>query len=378
MWVESLPPDRYSSCQTHNPNEAQAMKSLLAQLVAGGSLDADQAVHAFEQIMTGRATPAQVGAMLALIAQRGATTQELLGAARVMRDKVAAVAVPAGLTVVDTCGTGGDAAGTFNISTASALVVAGAGRPHNVAVAKHGNRSVTSRSGSSQVLEAMGVKLRVQTATLARCLDEAGICFCFAPAHHPAMKHVAPLRQELGFRTLFNLLGPLTNPAHAKRQVIGVFDPGLTQRIAQVLQSLGSVQAMVVHGQPPGATGRGGGLDELTTAGMNRISHLRGGDIQTYDLDPGAFGFAQADLSALSVDGPQASAEVIQRVLSGQPGPTRDIVCLNAAAALVVADVAADLGQGIRLAAQAIDSGQAAWALKKLVELSQAAPTPTP
>ncbi len=338
------------------------MKHLLAHVVSGKTLSVEQTVEAFELIMTGQAHPAQVGALLGMLQQRGPTVEEITGAARVMRQKVAGVAAPAGLTVIDTCGTGGDHSATFNISTAAALVAAAAGRPRGVAVAKHGNRSVTSASGSSQVLEALGVKLQVTPETLTRCLDEAGICFCFAPAHHPAMKHAMPIRLELGFRTLFNLLGPLTNPAGASRQVMGVFDPALTEPIANVLRELGSKRAMVVHGQFGG-----GGIDELSTAGPTRISHLHHGTLKTESFDARTLGLPSGDPAAMKVDGPEASANVIRAVLAGEHGPARDIVCLNAAAALVVADLAADLSQGLKLAREAVDSAAAARTLGKLV-----------
>lgn len=348
------------------------MKHLLAHVVAGKPLSVEQAVEAFELIMTGQATPAQIGALLAMIQVRGPQIDEIAGAARVMRAHATAVAVPQGLRVIDTCGTGGDQAHTFNISTAAALVAAGAGRPRGVAVAKHGNRSVTSRSGSSQVLEALGVKLRVAPATLTACLDRAGICFCFAPAHHPAMKHALPTRQELGFRTLFNILGPLTNPAGAAGQVMGVFAAELTEPLAGVLQRMGAEQAMVVHGQLPD----GAALDEITTAGRTRISHLRHGKIVTYTLDAATLGLPPADPGVLQVDSPQASAAVIRRILAGERGPARDIVALNAAAALVVADLAPDLAGGLALASDAIDQGLAARALEALVALTRADPTP--
>ncbi|MEM6749895.1 MAG: anthranilate phosphoribosyltransferase, partial [Planctomycetota bacterium] len=241
------------------------MKDLLAQLVAGDPLGADQAMLAFSAIMSGDAEPAQTGALLALIQSRGPALDEIVGAARVMRAKSTKVAVPDGLTAVDTCGTGGDHAGTFNISTAAALVAAGAGRARGVCVAKHGNRAVTSKSGSSQVLETLGVKLMVKPEALPKCLSEAGLCFCFAPAHHPAMKHAAPVRAALGFRTIFNIVGPLTNPAGASRQVVGVFDPKLAGTVAEALMALGAERAMVVCGTIPDADGKHtDAIDELS------------------------------------------------------------------------------------------------------------------
>ncbi|MCX5661868.1 MAG: anthranilate phosphoribosyltransferase [Planctomycetota bacterium] len=344
------------------------MKHLLAILVAGKTLGVEQAVEAFELIMTGQASPAQIGALLAMIQIRGPHVDEITGAAKVMRAHVAKVEIPSGLRVIDTCGTGGDHANTFNISTASAIVAAGAGRPRGVAVAKHGNRSVTSKSGSSQVLEVLGVKLEASPATLTRCLDRAGICFCFAPSHHPAVKHVAPARQELGFRTLFNILGPLTNPAGATRQVMGVFAPELTEPLATVLLRTGTEHAMVVHGQLPD----GSGLDELTTTGPSRVSHVQRGAMKTYTLEATSLGLARVEPESLRVDGPEASAAVIRRVLAGEPGPARDIVCLNAAAAMVVADLATDLTQGLALVRKSIDSGDAGRALDALVAITRA------
>ncbi len=348
------------------------MKQLLDGLASGRSLDTPQAEKVFETIMTGSATPAQVAALLSLIQLRGPTVQEILGGARVMRRKVRSVTVPEGLTAVDTCGTGADHAQTFNISTAAAIVAAAAGRPRGMVIAKHGNRSVTSQSGSSQVLEALGVKLSVGDATLTRCLDEVGLCFCFAPAHHPAMKHVARVRQELGFKTLFNLLGPLTNPAATTRQVLGVFSPDLTEPMAQVLTALNAKHAMVVHGRYGQEPEPMGGLDELTMTGINYVSHLRDGSISNYQLETTSLGIKRAHIETLRVNDPESSAGVIRAVLSGQPGPARDIVCLNAAAALVVGDVATDLAQGIQLAEQAIDCQAAVITLQGLAEMTHA------
>ncbi len=349
------------------------MKTLLSQLVRGETLSRQQTADAFETMMTGQMEPPQIAAMLAMMQQRGPTVDELTGAASVMRAKVTPVTVPDGLIAIDTCGTGGDHSGTFNISTAAAIVAAGAGRPHNLVVAKHGNRSVTSKSGSSQVLETLGVKLQVKTQTLTHCLDQAGMCFCFAQAHHPAMKYAMPVRQALGFPTLFNLLGPLTNPAGAARQVLGVFSPQLTEKLAQVLANLGAEHAMVVHGQ---------GMDELITWDTTQISIVQNGKVQTItlnpteiDLDPAAHHTTPNDLQA---NGPKASATIITQILDGQQGPAREIVCLNAAAALVVGEVAQDLNHGLTLARQAIDSKAARKALDQLVAITQADSTPSP
>jgi len=341
--------------------------------VDGQTLDRDQATAAFEAIMTGQSEPTQTAALLSLIATRGPTVDEVTGAAAVMRAHVTTVNVPDGLTAIDTCGTGGDHAGTFNISTAAALVAAAAGRPQDVCVAKHGNRSVTSKSGSSQVLETLGVKLAVSPDTLTQCLDEAGICFCFAPRHHPAMKYAAPIRADLGFRTIFNILGPLTNPAGTSRQVIGVFHKDLCKMLGQVLANLGAEHAMVVHGLVP--TGKGDhltGLDELSTCGPSHACQVGDGDLTPIDIDAGELGLPISHPSALAADGPEQSAQIIRSVLAGKHGPARDIVLLNGAAALVVAGLAGDLSEGLGLAAEAVDDGRAGQTLETLARLTTA------
>ena len=351
------------------------MKDILAQLVDGQPLSSEQAVYAFDLIMSGKSQPTQTAALLAMIQQRSATIDELVGAATVMRSKAARVAVPDGLTAIDTCGTGGDHAGTFNISTAAAIVAAGAGRELGLCVAKHGNKSVTSKSGSSQVLDALGVRLGVDSDTLTRCLDQAGICFCFAPAHHPAMKHAGPVRADLGFRTIFNLVGPLTNPAGAPRQVVGVYTPKLTETIAKVLGRLGSIHALVVHGQIPDADGHhSDALDELSTCGPSRISTLRDDQVHTTELDPTDLGLSLGHPSALRVDSPEQSAKLISEVLAGKEGAAREIVALNAAAAIHVGGVAQSLAEGLTMAFDAIDNGKARAALDALIELTNAAP----
>ena len=331
----------------------------LKPLSQGATLSEQDAYEAFEIIMTGRATGAQVGALLTAITVRpgGPAVSEIIGAARVMRQHASAVTVPEGVSVIDTCGTGGDHSGTFNVSTAAAIVAAGAG----ASVAKHGNRSVTSKSGSSQVLDALGVKLDVDGETLTRCLEQARICFCFAPAHHPAMKHAIGPRKELGFRTIFNVLGPLTNPAGAKRQVLGVFDADLTEPIAEVLKSLGSEHAMVVHGS---------GLDEIGVHGPTQISTLVDGRVTTDTFNPTDIGVAETHLEMLKVETVEQSAGVIRDTLSGQPGPARDIVCLNAGAALVVAGLAENMADGYAQACAAIDNSKALGALNQLVAVT--------
>lgn len=347
------------------------MKDLLTQLISGTPLSFDQSRDAFEQIMTGNAAPSQVGALLALIQQHGPTVDEIAGAATVMREKVVSVEVPSGYRAIDTCGTGGDHSGTFNVSTAAAIVAAGAGHAKGVVVAKHGNRSITSKSGSSQVLEALGVNLSCDPPKMGECLEQAGICFCFAPAHHPAMKHAMPIRLELGVRTIFNLLGPLTNPAGARAQVMGVFDENLTAPIATVLGKLGADHAIVVHGKL-GTGPDAPGVDEISTFGPTRISVWKQGSQATTTIDPSEFGGTGGDASTLSVDGPEASADLIKAVLAGEKGAPREMVAANAGAALVTGNLAQTLGDGFLLAQQAIDSGAASAALAKLVEVSNA------
>jgi anthranilate phosphoribosyltransferase len=349
------------------------MKHLLAHLVAGQPLSREQAVEAFELMMSGSATPAQIAALLSMIQQRGPTVDEITGAASVMRAHASLVVVPPGLTPIDTCGTGGDHSGTFNISTATAIVAAAVLRPKGFVVAKHGNRAVTSKSGSSQVLEALGVKLNVTGETLTQCLDVAGLCFCHAPAHHPGMKHIQPVRIELGFRTIYNVLGPIANPAGAKRQLMGVYDAGLTEPIANVFKKLGSKHAMVVHGNIPASAGGhsdNSGIDELTITGASRISQLRDGEVITYLVTPEEAGLTRAHVDMLHADSPQSSALMIVNILNAQKGPPRDIVCLNAAAALMTADIASSLKEGVVLAQQAIDSGRAAETLDALMHIT--------
>ncbi len=349
------------------------MKDILNELATGDALSRERTVQCFTKMMEGKATAVQMSAVLSIMAYRGAAAEELAGAAQVMQAKATPTIVPDGLVVIDTCGTGGDHANTFNISTAAAIVAAGACLGHGVGVAKHGNRSVTSRSGSSQVLEALGVNLNAGGEQHTRALEQAGICFCYAPNHHPAMKYAAPIRAELGFRTIFNLLGPLTNPAGAKRQVIGVYDHALRHKMAKVLGLLGSEHAMVVHGQ---FTAGGehdrmlAGLDELSTTGVSQIAELNHGQINSYEIDPVDVGLPLGHPSALQVDCSEASAKIITGILAGDHSPARDIVALNAAAALIVADLAEDLPEGIALAFEAIDSGKARASLEKLIAIT--------
>lgn len=331
------------------------MKEHLQKLIGRNDLPQAQVAEAFETIMSGNATPAQIGAFLVLLRAKGETVEEIAGAASVMR-RHAVFVDPQGLPVVDTCGTGGDGSGTFNISTAAAFVVAGAGVP----VAKHGNKAMTSKCGSADVLAALGVNIEAPHEVVEECIREIGIGFLYAPRLHPAMRFAGPVRRELGVRTVFNILGPLTNPAGAKCQVLGVFDPTLTEPLAHVLRILGSRRAFVVHGHD--------GLDEITTTGRTRVSELRDGAVRTYDLDALEFFDDYADPAALAGGDPPRNAEILRGIFAGQLGAPRDIVCLNAAAAIAAAGKAVDLKSGLRAAQEAIDSGAAREKLEKLIE----------
>jgi anthranilate phosphoribosyltransferase len=312
-------------------------------------------------IMSGKAEEAEIGGLLVGMAAKGTTVDELVGAAGVMREKVIPVESDGMAVVLDTCGTGGDVRDTFNISTAAALIAAGAG----VKVVKHGNRAASSRCGAADVLEKLGLKLEIPPADLRRCLDRANICFAFSRAHHPAMRFVATARKSLGIPTIFNLLGPLTNPGRAKHQLLGVFAPELTDRLAAVLRELGSVRAWVVHADD--------GLDEISTIGPTRVSELRGGHIHTWSLDPKDFGIDYARLSDLQISTVDEAAEALTSILQGKPGPKRDIALLNAAAALVVAERAGDVKEGLQIARKSLDEGKARNALETLISESNRA-----
>ena len=334
----------------------------LSKLVEGQDLTRDEASRVMEALMSGEATDAEIGAFLSAMRMKGETVEELYGFAAVMREKsavvptqYAAVSRPGDRMLVDTCGTGGDAQGTFNISTAAAFVVAGAGVP----VAKHGNRSVSGPCGSADVIEALGVPLDLSPERVGRCIDEVGIGFLFAPLFHPAMKHVAAARRQIRVRTLFNLLGPLTNPARAFGQVIGVYDGALTEMLAGVLNQLGCHRAFVVHGMD--------GLDEISTIGKTKISEVRAGEVRTYFVQPEDFGVPRATLHDLKGGDATANAEIIRQVLQGVKGPHRDIVVLNAGAAIVAGKGAEDIRAGIAAAERSIGSGTAWEKLEKLV-----------
>ncbi|MDP7532570.1 MAG: anthranilate phosphoribosyltransferase [SAR202 cluster bacterium] len=333
------------------------IREAIDAVVDGKSLSLEQAADAMNEIMSGAATPAQFGAFVTALRIKGETADEIAGMARVMREKSLHVDVD-GL-VVDTCGTGGDGSGSFNISTTAALVVAGAG----VKVAKHGNRAMSGATGSADVLEALGVKIDLSPEGVSRCLDEAGFGFMFAQRYHPSMRFAAGPRREIGIRTVFNILGPLTNPANARRQVIGVADPAMAERMARVLGLLGSEHALVVHGAD--------GLDELTLSGPSQVWELRGNDVNSYEVTPESVGLSRADADALQAPTVERSAEIAKGVLDGRAGPTRDVVVLNAAAALYAAGAADSLGDGVQLAGKSIDNGDAARGLDALAPLSQ-------
>jgi anthranilate phosphoribosyltransferase len=337
---------------------AAQLTSALAKVVGGHSLTAAEAETVMEIIMSGAATPAQIAGLLVALRMKGESPQEITGFARAMRRH--AVPIPTRRqNLVDTCGTGGDVHDTFNISTAAALVAAAAGVP----VAKHGNRSVSSRCGSADVLEALGVRLDLAPAQVARCLDEIGIGFMFAPALHPAMQHASAPRRELRLRTVFNLLGPLTNPAGARRQLLGVFDRRWVRPIAEALRQLGSEHALVVHGLD--------GLDEISTLGPTWVAELRAGEIVEYQLTPEDFGLPRARPSDLAGGAPQESAARLLEVLENKPGPPLDVVALNAAAALYVGGAAPDLPSGLQLAKKVLASNAALQKLRQLIELTQ-------
>src|SRR5580704_10371008 len=326
------------------------LRPLLAQVAAGRALSESDAEAAFDIIMSGNATPSQMGAFLMGLRVRGETVEEIAGAARIMRAKALAIDAPPG--TIDTCGTGGDNSGTFNVSTASALVVAGCGVP----VAKHGNRALSSRSGSADVLTALGVNIDADLQVVRRCLWEVGIGFLMAPRHHSATRHVAPTRVELATRTIFNLLGPLSNPANARRQLVGVFAPEWVVPMAEVLGRLGAEHVWVVHGS---------GMDELTTAGVTTVAEFHRGTVRSFEVVPEDAGLKRAPLDALRGGEPAHNAALMRALLEGKRGPLRDIVLLNSAAALLVAGRARQMRAGVDLAAQSLDSGAARRVLER-------------
>ena len=331
-------------------------KSFIAKVATGAALSREEAAAAFEQMMSGEATPSQMGALLMALRVRGETVDEITGAVSVMRAKMLRVQAPP--DAIDVVGTGGDASGSFNISTCAALIVAGAGVP----VAKHGNRALSSRSGAADVLSALGVNIDLTPDQIGLCIREAGIGFMFAPAHHPAMKNVGATRVELGTRTIFNLLGPLSNPAGVRRQMIGVFSRHWTQPLAQVLKNLGAECVWVVHGSD--------GLDEITTSGPTSVTALEGGAIRSFEISPEDVGLATVKPESLRGGDAQANAKAVEDVLEGKKTPLRDIAILNAAAALVVAAKVKDLKAGVERATLSLDSGEAEGRLDRLIVVS--------
>lgn len=333
------------------------IKSAISKVIQGEHLSFSESSLVMEQIMDGRATDAQIGSFLTALRMKGETAEEIAGCAQVMIDKSQQIVIK-NKALVDTCGTGGDDSGTFNISTTVALVVAGAG----LAVAKHGNRSVSSKSGSADVLENLGVKINLTPAEVAQSIEEIDIGFLFAPIFHKSMKYALEPRKQIGIRSIFNILGPLTNPARAKHQVVGVYDSSLTELVAEVLKRLGVESAYVVHGA--------GGLDEFSTLGTNKVTELREGKLRSFELDPSEFNLPQASLQELKGGSPIENAEIIRRVLAGEKGATRDIVVLNAGAAIAIAGHAKSIAEGVKLAEETIDSGKAYAKLEQLIELS--------
>jgi anthranilate phosphoribosyltransferase len=333
-------------------------KALIGKVATGAALTLGESAEAFDRMMSGEATPSQMGALLMALRVRGETVEEITGAVTTMRAKMLAVAAPS--DAIDVVGTGGDASGSFNISTCAAFIVAGAGVP----VAKHGNRALSSRSGAADVLSALGVCIDLTPAAISHCIAEAGIGFMFAPAHHPAMKHVGPTRVELGTRTIFNLLGPLANPAGVKRQMVGVFSRHWVEPLANVLRNLGSERALVVHGSD--------GLDEITTAGPTTVASLEHGEVRMFQVSPEDVGLAKVAPEELRGGTADDNATALLDVLKGRKGPYRDVAAFNAAAALVVAGRAKDFRDGVALAQKSIESGEAEGRLDRLIHLSNA------
>ena len=333
------------------------IQEAIGKLVEGRHLSADEAEKVMDLIMTGEATQAQIGAYLVALRMAGETPEEIAGSVRSMRAKATWVKTKHPF-VIDVVGTGGDGTHTFNISTSAALVVAAAGQP----VAKHGNRAVSSKSGAADVLKALGVNIEASPEKVGECIDETGVGFLFAPMLHGAMKHAIGPRRELAMRSIFNVMGPLTNPARAQSQLVGVYAPELTELVADVLRQVGCQKALVVHGSD--------GMDELTLTGPSRVSEWDGSEIRTYDVTPEEAGLKRADADALKGGEPPENADITRAILAGENGPKRDIVLLNAAAALIAANKAENLREGVGQAASAIDSGKAARVLAHLVEVS--------
>ncbi len=333
-------------------------KEILNKIVTGENLNEKEAYETMNEIMQGVTTPAQIASFLTALRVKGETVEEITGCARAMRENAVSLKEIYPLAV-DTCGTGGDTKGTFNISTVAAFVVAGTG----IMVAKHGNRGVSSKSGSADVLEALGININLTPSQVEECLQKLGIAFFFAPVFHPAMKHAIGPRREMGFRTIFNLLGPLTNPAGVKRQILGVYDPDITELIAGVLKRLGAQNAMVVCGE--------GGIDEISITGFTKITQIKNREITTYYIRPEDLGLCQYELKDIKGGDAKVNAEITLNILRGKDGPQRLIVIVNAAAALVVGGMAKDMRDGIEIAAETIDSGTALIKLEGLREYTK-------
>lgn len=333
------------------------IKEAINKIVEGNYLTQDEAEDVMNEIMNGESTPSQIASFITALRMRGETVDEITGCAKVMREKVTKIRTNADL-LVDTCGTGGDSSHTFNISTISALVAAGAG----LSIAKHGNRAVSSQSGSADVLKALGVNIEADADKVAKCIDEIGIGFLFAPLWHPAMKHAIGPRREIGIRTIFNILGPLTNPAGAQAQVLGVYNVKLTELIANVLKNLGSRHVFVVHGSD--------GLDEITTTGKTYVTELKDNQLLSYTIEPEDFGISRANKTDLIGGSAEENARIALKILEGEKGPKRDIVLLNASAAIVAGGKTSDIKEGIKLAEESIDSGRAMQKLELLRKLS--------
>jgi len=334
------------------------LKTIIGKVATGASLTREEASNAFDRVMSGEATPSQLGGLLMALRVRGETVDEITGAVSAMRAKMLRVKAPA--DAVDVVGTGGDGSGSVNVSTCASFIVAGAGVP----VAKHGNRALSSKSGAADVLGALGVKVDITPEQVGKCIAETGIGFMFAPTHHPAMKNVGPTRVELATRTIFNLLGPLSNPAGVKRQMVGVFSKHWVQPLAQVLKNLGAESVWVVHGSD--------GLDEITLTGPTHVAALEKGNIRTFDVTPEDGGLPRADGAELKGGDAQANAKALSAVLQGKPSAYRNVALLNAAAALIVAGKAKDLKEGVALGTKSLDSGAAAEKLNRLVAVSNA------
>ncbi len=333
------------------------IKNAIAKLVNGEDLTFEESYFTMRQIMSGEADQAQIAGFLVGLRMKGETPHEIAGCAKAMIEKAVKIDFN-DENLIDTCGTGGDEVGTFNISTASAIVASACGAK----VAKHGNRAVSSKCGSADVLKELGVNIELSPQEAKKCLEEIGIAFIYAPLYHTAMKYAGPVRQALGIRTVFNILGPLTNPAQAKRQIIGVFSESLTEKIALVLKELGTKHALVVHGA--------GGIDEISISGHTKVSELKNGKVKTYEINPEDFGFKKWDLNLVLGADAKTNAEIIKKIFDGEKGPQRDIVLLNSGAAIYISGLADSIQDGIKMAREAIDSGKAKKKLEELIRIT--------